>query len=702
MDNLTNNEMNRLQSQYGTSALEATTADLLLDPVVEGFKASPAAQLYDYVASDAWQEGNMNASEANKMYNLEGTPAAFKEGEMVNQNHAKYVANRFMDTQISNARREEVSNQYGAVKSTVTGFLGNLAGGMLDPINLGLGFGGNMAMRKLGMYTAESIAKTASVSLSKQAVQQHVRQTFVEAGIENLAVNTATEYTFGKLQEYATNMEVSTKDRVFGILAGTVLGAGIQAGMTGRSLSKMVKHEEIKASKLNESYGTAAEEIIDKTQQHALNAEANNIKQNPEFVKQKIEAELYDTRSWQTPYEHIELDDFSIGGTKFYKANATGKVPHLDMYTNEFGVGFSDNFNHVHNSVSRSDVEVNSKLRVDHFDMSKASIMDNANFVAHKSEMFSRFRMKSAGLMEQELTGATYNKSKKALSSRVGGWLDNYAEKNKVNTKKINNLKTDLVSAVEGSENITQFKEAMEKFAYAREEWGIDGDVMIKELFQEMRFEGVTLGTKVRNVDDIFNNALEAADNFGEFRDFVKTMFAESDHDVNVDIMLRESLHEMGFDGVHMVANSGEPNAHNMVYMFEPSLAKAKRLERGKITPLDMQKEMQLGEKLKKLELDEMDRFQDHTQDVDYIADYEVDADKIIADTIDEDAILTAKIQDDLEALGITDREATVKTEGDVQAKQLDEVAGMKEALKANEDKTIIEDMTACIVKGKK
>lgn len=609
MEYLSDEDLGVIDSQYSTAGIDTSFGEFVTGSIAEGFQASPAYQLYEYAKTKPWEEDTMNASEANKLYGIEGTPVAFKEGEAVNKAHAEHVSNKYLDDQIWEAKKQQVSEDYGSITTGVTNFMGNLAGGMLDPINLAMGVGAGAAMRKMGMYTAESIAKDATITITKQMARQHTMQTARMAFAENLVTNTATEYSFGKLAEYANNKEVTTKDRLFGIMAGTVLGTGIQAGLTGRQLGRLVKHEDIKANALNESHGANAVELMDKTAQHAINAEANGVRPNHEFVQQKMDIELYSTRRDQTPYQFNELDDMSIAGTTFYKLDATAKgFVSGELYSNEFGVGLSDNYNHIHNSGSRMDTTKTSKMRVDHYDVSKSAVLDKSNYTTHRDTIF-----------------------------------------NTINEK---------IRTLDGGKN----------------------------------------SKAVKDVQRAALDAMDMAEDFGDFRDIMHLMMADSDLDMNVDKMLKETLSEMGFDGVHLVARKGEDNAHNMLYMFDPELKKASRLERGKVHEFNRANETDMLDRIKAMELKEMDRFKDPTQRTDYIADPEAEA---MASTpiVDQDAHILNDISQDMEALGLSDLfDDVVAKEG----AQLDELQGLKASLESKEDVGIVKRITACLFKSKR
>jgi hypothetical protein len=389
MWNLTDEELGNIQQRVGNATMETTMSDLLLDPVKEGFAASPVAQAFNFARSGYFDKGEIDAEEANKEYGLEGTPAAFKAGEKVSARRAQFVANDYYDNKAWEAKKQEVQNNYGGI-SHVTNFVGNLAGAMIDPINLALGFGANMAMRKVGAYSLESIAKTSAGNISREAAKQYVQTSTALGFAENLVVNTATEYSFGKLHEIATNREVTAADRMFGIFAGSVLGAGIQGFSASREVKALIKAEHLKARKLAEQSGDIAEEIVDKTVQHAINAEANNIKPNNDFVQNKVDVELFETRSFQNQYQFKPLDVDSFSTTTFYKQSRVGKD--IDgTHSTGFGVGFSDNYNYVHNTFAREGKKIGKSDRVGHYDFSQLNIMDGSKYGLHKNDIKTNF-----------------------------------------------------------------------------------------------------------------------------------------------------------------------------------------------------------------------------------------------------------------------------------------------------------------------
>jgi hypothetical protein len=594
-------EINRVKSLVNSTETEIGVSDLILDPIAEGWKASPTYQAYEYATSGAMDKGTMTAEDANIKFGLEGTPVAFGKGEMVSERHAKFIKSNYDDSQLAEMKKQEIEKRYGSVPSSVSSFVGNLVGGMLDPINLAMGMGASAAMKKLGMYTIESVSASAANKITREVARKEIAKAVGFAAVENLVVNTTTEYSFGKLHEYATNQEVSTKDRIFGIMAGTVLGTGIQGTMAGRSISKLIKRENIKASHINESYGDVGAKLVSDMQDHAIKSEANMVVFNPEYVKQRLDTHLYETRSHQTKYEFKELDDFTVAGTEFYKTVD-------DAHATEFGVGLSDNHNFVHNKATREGIVINPKNKLETYNMAKAAIFDKNAYLENVGMLTNAFK--------QELYTLDKNVDPKLL----------------------------------------QLIDANAKYA----------------------------------------------EDFKDFVDFTREIMADSDMDINVDGTLANLLKTFGYDGVHMVMNKGEPNAHNMVFMMNN---KHERVATSPLNKFNPDTEKHIVDKLKKLELEEYGRFNDPKQKIDYAEEVTKEADDLIAKTLDEDATIKQNLQDELElfdeldnALG--DQTPVTKIEGEA-PQVLDEVKGTMESLKTDDHINTAKALAGCLYKGK-
>jgi len=601
MFDVTDNEINRSKQLVESSETDVGLSDLILDPIEEGWKASPTYQAYNYFKSGAMDKGTLSAEEANASFGLEGTPVAFGKGEMVSERHARFVKSNYEDSQMYALKQQEIENRYGSVTKGISSFVGNLAGGMLDPINLAMGIGASAAMKKLGMYTIESVSASAVNKITREVARKEITKAVGFAAIENVVVNTATEYSFGKLQEYATNQEVSTKDRIYGIMAGTVLGTSIQGAMTGRAISKLIKKENVKASHINESYGEAGTKLVADMQDHAIKSEANMVVFNPDYVKQRLDTHLYETRSYQTKYEFNNLDDFSIAGTEFYKTMD-------DTHVTDFGVGLSDNSNFVHNYATREGIVINPKNKLDTYNMANAAIFDKTAYAENAPMLANAFK--------QELYNLNKNVDPKLLEL-------------------------------------------------------IDANV-------------------------------KYAEDFKDFLDFTREVMADSDMDINVDGTIAGLLKTFGYDGVHMVMNKGEPNAHNMVFMMNN---KHQKVASAPLTKFNPDTEKHIVDKLKKLELDEYGRFNDPKQKIDYAEEVTKEADDLIAKTLDEDATIKQNLNDELQffdelesALG--KQETAPKVEGQA-PEVLDEVKGTLQSLDANEDVNIVKALAGCLYKGK-
>lgn len=659
MFDLSSNDLNRIKQRVDTTegGAEVGFQELVVDPVIEGFLASPTAQAVSYVTSGAMDTPSLMAEEANSMYGLEGTPVAFEPGTPVSAKHAKYVANQWADRQAAELQKQMLDDKYSGFVTGVSSFVGNLVGGMADPTNIALGIGTGAAMSRMGFYSIEQVSKAVTVQAAKQASKQAMMKAVGGAALENLVVNTATEFSFGKLQEYATNQEISTKDRVIGILAGTVLGTAMQGGMAvrniGRESSKriadltptlqadgqttmaaigapenirysdyldnqtkrLVKRETVKASQIVEEYGDVGEQMIFDLEDHMIKSEANMVVFNPDYVKNRTDIELYETRSHQTPYVFNQLDDMSIAGTPFYRASEG------DGLSSSFGVGFSDNPNFINNSRARHGVKPSKKETIDTFDMSESAILDMV----------------------------TFNKNKVAVVSKDG------------------------TTVMESAYGIA-FKDDLEL---------------------QLKSNGLELP---REVSDMLDLNSQMSDDIKELIDGVRVIMAESDLDVDVDGIMANVLKKAGFDGVHFVSNKGTPNAHNTLFMLNAK--KPKKVASDPIKAFDDQLDTHVAAKLKELELKEFGRFQDPTQKVDYNKAVDVEAQKIVPATVDEDA---AVIDSLLAELGITrdfDLEAP-KVDADGKPQVLDELDGIKQSLEANDHESTIKMLASCIYKSK-
>lgn len=636
MFNLSENELNRVQTRIDMTegGAEASLTDMVIDPVIEGFLASPTAQAINFVRSGAMDSPSMMGEEVNKIYGLEGTPVAFEQGEAVSERHAKYVANQWADQQAANFQKKMIEEKYTKPVAAVSSFVGNLVGGMADPLNIALGLGTGAAMTKMGFYSIEQVSKSVTIQGAKAASKWAVTEAAGMSIAENLIINTATEYSFGKLHEYATNQEITTEERIFGILAGTVLGAGIQTTMTARAaskaldtrttqlgmefatpdqkvsvslrdpyISKTIKREKVKATQLVEQHGEAAEQLLQDATDHAIKSEANWVVYNPDYVKNRLDVHLHETRSYQTPYAFKQLDTMTVAGTPFYGAskNAT--------FQTGFGVGFSDNPNYINNYATREGIRVEADATIDTFDMSKATILSSDSFAENKPKIVGNFR---------DYLNATLKENNQQISPELDAML---------------NLHSD---------------------------WN-HGD-------------------------------------FKEYMDGVRVLMAESDIDVDVDGIMRKSLQDVGFDGVHMTINKGEPNAHNMVYVFDS--AKAEKVASDPVTPFNPEMEPHIVNKLKDLELKEFERFQDPTQKMDYDPKVDAEASKVIAETVDEDKAIMDSLIAESELFDEIDGTAAPKVDAEGKPVVLDEEAGMRQSLKADDHESAIKMLANCFYKG--
>jgi hypothetical protein len=658
MFDLSDNDINKIKGEVNTAtgAAEVGFTELVIDPIIEGFVASPTAQLVNFARSGAIDTPTVTAEEANLKYGLEGTPVAFAKGEMVSDRHAKYVSDDWADKQAAEFQRTLIEEKYGSGVAAVSSFAGNLIGSLPDPINLAMGLGTGAAMSKLGFYSLEQVSKAATVEIAKKAANQTITKAIGGAAIENLAVNTATEYTFGKLQEYATNQEISAKDRVFGILAGTLLGTGIQGAMVARGakaavnrrtldltaevgadgqtvmrdlgtpetvpyestlddeLAKQIKREYVKAETLTENYGEAAEQLVFEMNDHAIKSQANMVVYNPDYVKNRMDTQIYSTRSYQKPYTFVELDDFSVAGTEFY-ATSGGKMGNV----------YSDNPNFVNNHATREGSQFSKKDTIDTYDMSQSSILDKRTFTENKV-------------------------------------------------------------AIVNSKGETEMR-------------SVFGEMFKDELRESFK---ITIPKKLENLLDM---SASTAKDFKELIDGYRAIMSESEFDIDATGVMHVVLDKSGFNGYHSVANAGTPNAYNSVYLTKPAqLAKAKKVASAPLTPFDPKSETDIVKKLAALEMEEFGRFTDPTQKIDYNPTVNQEAAELVAKVAQgEEKVILDNIASDVDIF-LKDLEAEVnakaKLDADGKPKVLDEVDGLRESLKAADSETTIKMLTNCLYKG--
>jgi hypothetical protein len=339
----------------------ASVWDSFSSSVQESFQAGPTMSIYNMAQAGAGAK-YMTADEANEKYGLAGTQAAFSGEDKISDLHAERVRERHLSRQRNEAIQQEIENDYGAVGS-IWNFAGALTGGMLDPINMAIGVGTGMAMSRLGTFSAQAVmseiaSQTAAKAMTKQAANEALKKigatnVLGQQLLENFVASAIVDGAIVPESDKVMNQNVGLENRVFQVIGGTIMGGAIGTAIELPAVrqSRKVAHKMIAAM------GSASEEVVEKSNKHAMMNVANGKKPNYDFEYNKMEYVQYTTRPGQKAYAFTEINNSEQALAKSYFIGRRRGQKGVDVITGQGdnAIVFVDNYNLAHNRVSSLD-----------------------------------------------------------------------------------------------------------------------------------------------------------------------------------------------------------------------------------------------------------------------------------------------------------------------------------------------------------
>jgi hypothetical protein len=321
----------------------------------EGFAFNPTTQLKNNLAKST-SVPTMKGAEANELYGLTGTNVAFDEEEDVSEVVAKIRSDRYFEKQYNEGVIAQVRETEGLL-SDFTALGGTLAASIVDPIGLGLGVGTSMAVRGMGAYAAGKVMADVA---SKKTLMEYVARLApttdaaftTSLGIEiaeNFAVSAAIDMGISPLGEETTGEFIPTEQRVYNVLAGTIIGSGLGTVARRMELAKARRG----ANSYLKFHGDRAIQVIEKQNIKNMADVANGKKLNPNYHNEVMDMENFLTRPGQAPYTFTPITQSDILEKRFWAAKRTD-VEGFDTVRGSGDGTFivSDNFNNVSNRVS--------------------------------------------------------------------------------------------------------------------------------------------------------------------------------------------------------------------------------------------------------------------------------------------------------------------------------------------------------------
>jgi len=372
-------DFDRYSDQDGDEfELSTSLLDALQTGLSEGWKSGPTNSLDNWLISKSGKQ-YMSPVEANEKYNLKNTDYAFKDGDqLISDEHAENVLRENLYRRSNEVTMERVQQDYGLIGSA-TNFAGNIGAGISDPTNLLVSVGTSLAL-------AKGVTKFGTVAMKEVVRGKTVGDAFAREMVLSTADSVLIDQALVPIGEDAVNREVDLTTRVTNFVGSALIGGVLGTAMEVPAIRKaqiVVKHN-IK------QHGSKADELLEKSHNHATLNVANNKNPNSDFELEKMELEVYRDRPDQTSYMYGELDSNDVYETDFFLGRYLDEDD-FDIISGQ-GTGtlvLTDKRNVAHNRVhpidnSRSgeifSTRISKKSRVltyDEFDIFKAEIRES-------------------------------------------------------------------------------------------------------------------------------------------------------------------------------------------------------------------------------------------------------------------------------------------------------------------------------------
>lgn len=345
------------QQQLAEAAGSAVTPTA---SVLEGMTAAGDEALRASVGSSLgrWVKGMLDTSsqidphEANQMYGLEGTDAAFKDGQSITHEQAKAVAEDQNRIKLNEFIMDTV-NRDAPVMGRVSQFAAGIVGSLMDPTTMAINIGGAALIGKgVGAVVSSARAMSAASKLSPSlasglraaystTLNKSIMTTLAREGAENFA---------GSIIEESVNViglgserlarKVTLEESAINVVAGTVLGSMVSMGATKEGRAAISKA-------WGRRYGDRAAEVL-KADIELSTLECTAGIKPTGFAAKQADNEIFNAKPWHLEEYKFTPGDGKAPGKMFLAIKEDG-TPHLPNTATK-GTVLTDNINHAMNS----------------------------------------------------------------------------------------------------------------------------------------------------------------------------------------------------------------------------------------------------------------------------------------------------------------------------------------------------------------
>lgn len=337
MQPINNADLQRYAFQMSDSDIGISTGNAFGAGFSEGFEGTVTDLVGDSITKlvgSANETEFLSGSDVNEYYNLPDE-TRFQDDEQVPKYKAEMVGERSVQRRL-NESEMELAKQ--TTSGTVAQFLGNLAGGMADPIGMPIGAG----VGKLAMKAVPALSVLAQQAFKNRSIIQ----TFGAEAIENV-IGAAIVDAPALMINRAMHEEDFRTDEYLMMVAG--------AGVLGGTIGTGIKMRQAKA--LRSTLGDNAQEIVDGINNARTYGKNKGIEIDETEILAVKNRELHTTRTHQTEYEFSEVLDTETALQKTYYGSYSDNTAKMYQDSSMGGgaMFFSDNPNLMENAVNSLD-----------------------------------------------------------------------------------------------------------------------------------------------------------------------------------------------------------------------------------------------------------------------------------------------------------------------------------------------------------
>lgn len=364
------NNIEKYNYQLGDTGLGFSSLNVFTSAASEGFEGTITDLIRDTADKYAGGLGDQDVikgSEANAMYNL-SDEVKFKEDEDVPLYKVEDVGERHIERTLNEAELN-LAKQTNA--GGFTGFVGQLAGGMLD---IGVFAGGKLGAFAVSKVPALANATSGLGTFTKAAVDNMIGAALIDAPA--LAINRAMHNEDFRKDEYLMMVGgAGLLGGAFGVGAKMVRGMRSQLGDNADEIMQTVEGIRRYRKKRGTNFDVDTTTSINDT----------------DIIIDVRNREIHTLRSHQNEYEFSPVLDAETVKTKTYYGSyskGTAKL-YQDSGMGSGALFFSDNPNIMENAVNSLDNM--KKGNVVSFNVNQANIAGSAEFPTIKEKIIEKY-----------------------------------------------------------------------------------------------------------------------------------------------------------------------------------------------------------------------------------------------------------------------------------------------------------------------